>query len=209
MKTFQNSVVLPIFFILTVGLALNFGGCFKESPLGPEDNDNVSTMTALAKGNGKDNRRGGGKEDNKPGYSNYPQFGSVTLTYDKDVRAYTGGNCVLTNGSKLHVGNYSFTPPPQGSKRQPYTITMQVDMVENEKNFDLIFTFGPSGSQFSPWAQIWLDWKDMETGKVPGFYYIEEDGTWTELEPAAVDKQNKKVIAFVSHFSRYALSVSR
>ncbi|MCH7480185.1 MAG: hypothetical protein IIC79_02210 [Chloroflexi bacterium] len=73
---------------------------------------------------------------------------------------------------------------------------------------ELVFAFGPSGCQFNPPAEVWLDYSDLQLRKAT-LYLIEEDGTYTEQTPYDIDSQGQRMSLLIHHFSRYALAWSR
>ena len=97
------------------------------------------------------------------------------------------------------------TPPPGTPERARVTLTM---LVEKDKDrMELIFTFGPSGCQFSPAGEVWLDWKDLHSEEAT-LYYIDENGAYIPQTPDHVDKQGRRMKIYIDHFSRYALSAN-
>ena len=177
--------------------------------------DSSSTNTDLAESSStsltgdKGNKSNKGSKDSSDAFStaNYPQSGSITLSWSMELRGYTGGNIQLEkNGSKFHINEGSFTPPPGTGAHKDVTLNMLVEM--NEKN-ELIYTFGPSGSRFDHPAKIWLSWSDLgksKSAKVPNFFYIDENGNYVKQQADDIDIKGKHLILYVDHFSRYAVA---
>ena len=163
--------------------------------------ESSSTSTASDKGN-----NGSKSSSDDSSTANYPQSGSITLSWDMELRGYIGGNIQLENGSKFHINGGSFTPPPGTGAHKDVTLNMLVEM--NEKN-ELIYTFGPSGSRFDHPAKIWLSWSDLgksKSARVPNFFYIDGDGNYVKQQADDIDIKGKHLILYVDHFSRYAVA---
>ena len=205
MKTRRRIAALTVTALLTVGMTLNFSGCSKESAMGPSIEQKSNQAASLAKSN--NGKAKGKNKQTAPVQINYPQEAELTLVYDKEMRGFIGGNMHVLNGSKFHVNNCSFTPPNGMPKKKPVTITMKVDKIGEGSNAQLIFTFGPSGSEFNPPAQIRLNWQDLGINQ-PKLYYIKGQDKYEEMSPDHIDISNKTMILYVDHFSRYALAHS-
>jgi hypothetical protein len=145
---------------------------------------------------------------------NYPQYACKTFSYDVDNDYYEGGNVIVPNGTTFHIDNGSLTPPPGFPIGEDVTISMlaEKDSVRNE----LIFTFYPSGCEFSPKARIWFHYSDLDSNLVQLFLLQKASGDspdklyqYVPMEPDDVDLLGKRILLKVSHFSRYALAVSR
>ena len=175
---------------LVTGLALTFNACTEQSPVAPGENGADASITTLAKR--------GHKDKNKD--KNYVVSGSTTLKFKK--RAYKGGKIQLKQGSKLTIAKNSLTPPPGTPAGAKVTITMNVELVNGE----LIFTFGPHGSQFDPPAELRIDYGDLGV-ELPALYYI-ENGEYVKQAPDHVDTKGKFMLLHFNHFSRYAVAWS-
>jgi hypothetical protein len=137
----------------------------------------------------------------------YPQTGSCVMYYEPYFNAYDGGNFTVKNGSSFTVGWASLTPPagtPTGAN-----ITVHMTVEKNSSNNALLFSFGPSGCQFNPAAEIWLRWKDLGGGGIPNLYYIDNSGNLIPQTPEDIDQKGKRLLVRVSHFSRYAVAFSQ
>lgn len=190
MKNLQGSKIVALLVALFVG-TMTFVSCSNDNMgniAGPADPAN--TINTLTKRN-----------NDTPMV--YPQSGSTTIKFSSKKNQYNGGNiCLLPSRSVFDLDGGSLTPPPSIPWGDPVTITFEVDKdtVTNE----LIFTFGPHGSQFSPAARIILDWSDLGI-EVPTLYYIDENGNYIEQIPEHIDVRGQKMTIYVDHFSRYAL----
>ena len=109
----------------------------------------------------------------------------------------------VPGGSTFHLTQGSLTPPPGTPLGDDVTLTMLVEM--DSSNNELVFTFGPSGSQFSPAAEIWFDYSDLGS-TMATLYYIDSNGNHIPQQPDDVDLQGKRMKITVDHFSRYALA---
>ena len=104
----------------------------------------------------------------------------IDLNNDERDGNYQGGFFTLPNGSKFDLAHGSLTPPPEFTWGDPVTVTMtvEIDTIKNE----LLFTFGPSGSSFSPPAAITFDWHDLGIEKA-ALYYIDSSGDYIKQAP--------------------------
>ncbi len=186
MKTLRSIIAPLTTLVFAAGLALNFNACTELSPLASVEDD-VQDSGSLAK-----HKRG-----------SYPQSASFTFLYQNNIKGYESGNVNVPGGSRLHINEGSLTPPPGTPFKQSVTITMLVE--KDEVKNELIFTFGPSGCQFSPAAEVTFDWKDLGLESTPNLYYIDENGNYILQTPDNVDVQGNHITLFVDHFSRYAI----
>ena len=185
MKTLRSIIAPLTTLVFAAGLALNFNACTELSPLASVEDD-VQDSVSLAK------------------QSSYPQSASFTLLYRNNINGYKSGNVNVLGGSRLHINKGSLTPPPGTPFKQSVTITMLVE--KDEVKNELIFTFGPSGCQFSPAAEVTFDWKDLGLESAPHLYYIDENGNYILQTPDNVDVQGNHITFSVDHFSRYAIA---
>jgi hypothetical protein len=142
----------------------------------------------------------------------YPQFASRTF-YNISGQGYNGGMMVVPGGTHFMLWNRALTPPPNPvnilipDNTRGVTITMLVEKVETDYGDELVFTFGPHGCQFDPPAEVIFDWTDLNI-QLADLFYLEE-GKHIPQDPNSVDINNKRMTLYISHFSRYALGVSR
>ena len=207
------SQVLTLLCIM--GIILNFGGCSKDTPLEPpvsredRDPDFPPEISEVLAANVDDDYDIFCNDDN--GY-NFPLHGSHTfklLTWGWRNRCqfYQGGVVWVSNGTKFYVFPGAITPPP-GGEGQPVIITMTVD---KDENGDLIFSFGPSGTQFNPRGLVRLSWKGLNPkhDEVVKLFYIDSDGQYNEQGADYIDYKGQSFYLFIDHFSRYAISKCR
>lgn len=203
MKTVRTFVfpLLTAAFV-TVG-TLSFTACSQQAPFDPVGNTGSAT---LAKKGGQN--QGSFFEDFLYDLQNptYPQSGSATLKYDKKSKAYGSGWIYLDNGSMFYVPAGSFTPPAGTRKGAAVTITMTVE--KDEVNDELIYSFSPHGSSFSPEADLTLFYGDLNSGTAT-LYYIDDQGNYVEAQTDRVDDLKMLVFLKIGHFSRYAFAWSR
>ena len=95
------------------------------------------------------------------------------------------------------------TPPVGTPNGADVTLTMLVERSEDGNN-ELIFTFGPHGSQFNPPVEITFNWEDLGSDTAI-LYYIDDNGNFIQQEPDQIDVQGKRMTLFLDHFSRYAI----
>ncbi len=195
MKSIKKLSKLAVTGILTTAFALNFNAC-EQSPVAPAENGADASITTLAK-KGKKGKKGK-KESRSETFE--AVSGSETLKFKK--RAYKGGKIELDQGSKLTIAKNSLTPPPGTPDGAKVTITMNVELVNDE----LIFTFGPHGCQFDPPAELRIDYSDLGV-KLPALYYV-ENGEYVEQAPDHLDTKNRFMLLHFDHFSRYAVAWS-
>ena len=135
----------------------------------------------------------------------YPQSSSRVLTYINNGNCWQGGNIIVPGGTTFHLMKGALIPP-QGTKAgEPVIMTMLAE--KNQETGVLEFTFGPSGCRFDPPAVVLFDYTDLNSNGAK-LYYIESDGTYSELQPEQVDNRNFKMMLKIDHFSRYALAHS-
>ena len=197
MKRLVSTIVLPV-------LALTFNACSEQSPLTPDYSDTAAAKFILGKNAGDRLDR---RDDSAV---TYPQSASRTFHYgmgsDDTGEGYEGGNIMLPNGSAFHIEHGALTAPKGTQLDADVTITILVE--KDEVNNELVFTFGPSGCQFSPAAEVWLDWTDLGSNNVK-LFYIDSDGNHNEQKPDSIDRKGKRMLLRIEHFSRYALAWSR
>ncbi len=201
MKIMRNMNVPRIAVVLTVGLALYFGGCTQQSPIQPGDNETANSISTLS----KVKVNGNGNNAGKASVSTYPQSASKVYKFHKQKGHYNGGKFQVQNNSEFILNQGALTPPAGIAWGDPVTITMTVDRdsVRNE----LIFTFGPSGCQFNPPAEVWFDWSDLGVRKAT-LYYIDDHGNYVEQKPDKIDRKGHRFKLYIDHFSRYAVAWS-
>ena len=201
MNTRKRFAALTVTALLTTGMALNFSGCSKESPIGPTSQTDQKLTLAKV----KDKTITEIDVSTQEVLANYPQKASVTVEWDKVDGCYESAKMEIANGSVFKLKEGSLTPPPGTKDKKPVTLTMEMDF-DQEKN-ELIFTFGPHGSQFSPRAEICLYWQELGINKAK-LFYIDDNGDYIQQEPDQMDVKSKKMTLYVDHFSRYALAHS-
>ena len=184
MKKIKSFIASLTTAVLLTGLALNFNACTEQSPLASVEDD-IQDSVSLAK------------------KSSYPQSASFKFRYRNNINGYESGNVNVPGGSNLHINEGSLTPPPGTPFKEKVYITMLVE--KDEVKNELIFTFGPSGSQFSPAAKVTFDWTDLGLESAPNLYYIDENGNYIPQAPDNVDVQGRHITLSVDHFSRYAI----
>lgn len=185
----QNATRILTAIGLVFAVTMNFNGCTEKSPLSSDQTD--SSTVVLSKGKPS----GGGEV-------NYPLYGSHVYRFWSAHNIYRGGTLNMADGSFFQLVKDALTPPSDIPRGEDVTITMTTERhpVKNE----LIFTFGPSGSQFQPSGKVYLNYKTLGI-EIPKFYYIDENGNYIEQTPDDIDVTNRSLILYVDHFSRYAI----
>jgi len=136
----------------------------------------------------------------------YPQIASLEIVWFGQQNGYSTGNLNFVNGTKLYVPFNSLTPP---SGTPPCESVMINGLIEkDEVNNELIYSFGPSGCQFDPPADLWMKYGDLGNGN-PILYYIDANGNYIQQQPHDINKKQKWLQVKIHHFSRYAIGISR
>ena len=197
--------------LLAAGMTLNFGGCSKDSPVGPTvDTDQQSELQILAKKGGRRAQSSTTLESSSTNTDvaessstslaagSTTEQGSMRSRYSKKWRAYTGGKIGLSQGSQFELLDGALTPPADLWGR---TLTLTMNVIK-EANNKLLFEFGPSGCHFAPAATV----RFRYDGSNPKLYYINDDGSYVEQQPDEVDIVNQWLVLKINHFSRYAVA---
>ena len=208
MKTLKSTIALITTSLLVVALIVAFPGCSKDSPMGPQlgaDQD----IAHLSKKPVKEAVIEPVSPDDPLAKFNYPQYGEATLKFARKYGQYFGAMLKTPNNSSFMIYNWSLTPP-SGREGLPVTITMKIEMSPDQD--ELMFTFGPSGCQFAPEAQVIMDYSDLvisgdDDDSVPSLFLVDENGNYIpeDEQNYKVDIFNKWIYLYVPHFSRYSL----
>jgi hypothetical protein len=81
-----------------------------------------------------------------------------------------------------------------------------MEIEKNDTTNELIFTFGPSGCSFYPAGKVFLSYEHLDID-VPVLYYIAENGDYIEQSPDNIDLNQKSIVLYIDHFSRYAIGM--
>jgi hypothetical protein len=130
--------------------------------------------------------------------------GSCLSYYSENEDFYTPVSIVISNGSFLRVPIKSLRPP-QDFIGKVVEITMEV--TRDQESNELIFTFGPHGCEFTQPAELCLSWKTTNSSNAT-LYYLDENNNKREHIPDQIDLDNKRMIIYINHFSRYAVAYS-
>ena len=197
MNRLKRLITSSMAVLLAAGMTLNFGGCSGDnSPLSPvASNDEAITSGSLAKKGGN-----GGNGGNEPEY-NYPLYTDLIFLANSKG-SFQGGQLKVENGTTFSFKSGSLTPPAGWTDNQ-IILFMEID-IDTAKN-ELLFSFGPSGCEFSPSATVWFNYADLGIS-VPTLYYIDSNGNYIEQAPEKIDYRGNKMLLKIDHFSRYALA---
>lgn len=205
LRQFLKMLTIAIF-----SAAIAFSGCSQNDPVSPMS-DTGAVINRLDKGNGGGNGKGKGNVNNN-GISNdaniqFPVYESKTFRYVPGIGGYRGGEILFGEDgrSKFKLEDNALTPPPGTPFGADVTITVEVDYDSTRNEF--IFTFEPHGCQFSPRAEIRLDFRTMDV-EIPDLYYIDDDGNYILQQPDQIEVNKRWMFIKVDHFSRYALAHS-
>lgn len=139
----------------------------------------------------------------QPSVIKYPLRENKIFQYDATNQVYGEGEISLENGSIFKIRKGALIPPNRHKKGKGVNIIVDVSI--NETNNVETYTFGPSGCQFQPCLEAVFNYSSFGTNQV-NVYYIEDDGSWTELTSTRIDTVKKLIYCNISHFSRYALA---
>jgi hypothetical protein len=142
-----------------------------------------------------------------PGDTNadsYPQSASHVYGYWSARDIYRGGTLNMPNGSFFQLIAGSLTPPESIPWGTNVEIFMEID--KNDTKNELIFTFGLSGCSFNPAGKVFLSYEHLDID-VPVLYYIDENGDYIEQSPDDIDLNQKSIVLYIDHFSRYAIGM--
>jgi hypothetical protein len=178
--------------LVTIAVLLFLGGCEKQDALSSLDSGEINIVSSptnfLKPG------------DPLPG--DYPQSGSCIAEFWAQKNGYKGNSINVPNGSNFSFQHESLTPPPGIPFGDPVPIMMLVE--KDTINNELLFTFGESGCQFNPAAEVVFDYTDLGISAAQ-LYYIDDNGNYVPQSPASVNTKNKRMLIYVDHFSRYAI----
>lgn len=185
--------------MVIAALAMNFGGCARDNPLGPQDpgipgkvvQSKTGTIHILGVDAGVPVLRKGDSPDS-------------VFYAEKFIVANEGGT-VEVGDKKSGVSKLIFE---EDDLKEDTTISLlwaAYGLLEGE--------FGPHGTVFNNPVRVELSYKladltGVDENSLQIYYYNEATGLW---EPAGgkVNTKKKKVIGYLPHFSRYAVAWSR
>ena len=188
MRTLQSTKIAAVFLLAFFFMM----ACESGDPIAPDMASQNEGTRSLNKG----------KPIKDTSYD-YPMSIDLTFLWVNPKKGFQGGQMKVENGTTFFFDGGSLTPP-SGWTDDRIILSMEVDKdpVTNE----FLFTFGPSGCQFSPAAEVWFVYEDLG---IPTLYYIESNGTYTEQTPEYIDFQGNKMMLKIDHFSRYAIGFDR
>ena len=205
--------------LMIAGVA--FVGCESDkinNLAGPDvDQSSDASISSVAKkggngnGNGNgNNNTGNGNEGNGIGNGgngnqpSWPLVGTYTYTYNNGQGHYNGGKVTFgnENSSKFEIEVDALTPPPGTPWGDPVTVTVEIDYDATTQ--ELLLTFGPHGAQFSPRAEVKIDYRVLGVD-LPVLYYIDDNDNRIEQQPDQLDTNKRWLKIYLDHFSRYAL----
>lgn len=206
-KIFPRAVVLGM-----TAFSMFIISCSADSPMKPPDEHAFTAdQTPLSKKTKVNEKAsnltaGTARAAMVPDRDSFPQYATHNFVSNSTTKSYSGGQLTVPGGTKLKVESGALTPPAGTPDGADVTITMLVE--RDSINNELVFTFGPHGSQFNPPAEIWLDYSTLDI-PVAKLYYIREDGQYILMHADVDDRQNKKMMLLIPHFSCYAIAHSR
>ncbi len=196
MKNFKKFVSTLTAAAFSIGLILNFAACTKESPLSSQQSETVKEVV-----------------QSNIGPIRLLQVDKNELTLMKGKTFKQTKKIKAKDGGTLEVGDRDNGKSKITFKKNdlPEDLTITFEwasggIFEGKLN---PAEFGPHGLVFNSPVEVQLSYKkaDLEDFKEEDlklFYYNEETELW-ELIGGEVDEKKKLVIAFLDHFSRYAI----
>ncbi len=186
------------------GLTLNFNACDTNSPMSSQNaskigktaQSNLGTIHIL--------------QMNEQAHQSLLKGGSKDSVFyaEKLIKANMGGEIKVGN---KEVGESKIT---FGKHDLPEDLTIAFQWSANGTFEGMLnnLVFGPHGTQFNKPVKVELSYKTadlqgIDEKKLKVFYFNEETGLW-ELIGGDVDTRGNKVIAYLKHFSRYAVAWS-
>ena len=194
MRRFKNSIPALFTLVLMAGLVLNFGGCTQDNPLAPRNSEisgkvaqsNIGTIHML-------------EVDAKL----QSLFKGEVFYAEEFIKADDGGTVKIGNRevgrSKIKIDEDAL----------PQDMTISLRAVGGLMSH---LEFGPHGTIFNKPVKVELSYKGaaltgIDEDNLQIFYFNQDTGVYEAIE-SEVDKEHKKVTAYLNHFSRYAVAWS-
>jgi hypothetical protein len=191
METQKRITAIVITALLTVGMTLNFSGCSKDvTSLGPEMNEEFTKEV--------DNSNPYGFNILQSNAAN-----SLAKEFVTEQQITPWGGTIQVGDEEHGISSLTF---------YPYSVTQNVDVRfwwESTGFLEGGSEFSPHGTQFFIPVRLQLSYKDtdlqgMNEDDLKIYYYNEDISVW-EAQRTTVNKDNKVVVAWLKHFSRYAV----
>ncbi len=181
---------------LLTGLALSFGGCTENGSLAPQD---AQVAAKIVQSNRGPIRLLGVDLDSQS------LAKTTTFSEKKKIKAKRGG--IIEVGDRRHgISTITFK-----KNDLPKDMTIEFTWMSGGTFEGMLnnLEFGPHGLIFNNPVEVALSYKEADLKgfkekELRIFYYNEDTGLW-EYIGGEVDEKEKQVIAFLDHFSRYAL----
>ena len=200
MKTLRNHLVNLTAGIFMTGLALNFNACTNGSSLSPKETD--SSDQYLQTKNGPVQRL----RVNSSANALFKGSPEDTLFYKEQfMPAKKRGNIRLGN---TYYGHSKITFFRKSTLED---MNVQFQWLANSTFEGMLnsLEFGPHGTTFNKPVRVQLSYKradlsGIDESNLQVYYFNEGTGLW-DLIGGEVDTENKRIIVYLDHFSRYAL----
>jgi len=180
----------------SIGLILNFAACTNESPVSSQQSETVKEVV-----------------QSNIGPVRLLQVEEKELALMKGKKFKETKKIKAKDGGTLEVGDRHYGKSKITFKKNdlPEDLTISFEWV-SDGTFEGKFNpadFGPHGLVFNSPVEVKLSYKKadlqgIEEEDLKLFYYNEETELW-EFIGGEVDEKKKIVIAFLDHFSRYAI----
>jgi len=194
MKNFKKFVSTLTAAALLAGLAIHFNACTEQSPVSAESSNDGQTIQT------------------KSGPVRLLQLASDASTLRKgsadDTLFYKEQFMPAKKRGNIRLGNtyYGHSKITFFRNSTLADMTIQFQWLANS-TFE--GEFGPHGATFNVPVRVQLSYKRADLSSIDEtalqlYYFNENSGLW-ELIDGEVDTENKKVIVYLNHFSRYAI----
>ena len=194
MKSYSKKYLAAL--VLGIALTLIFIGCSSDSSMAPEISDhglvvqsNTGPVTLLEM-----------ESTVSASNASLAKGGNGLFTSEKFISAAEGGEVVVGN-PRLGFSKVVFQPNdlPQD---------MAISMTWGGKKF-CDGVFAPHGTVFNQPVRVELSYKcaklkGIDEDQLKIYYFNESTNVWEHIG-GTVDKVNKVVVAYLEHFSRYAI----
>ena len=202
MKRFEKILTHLLTAGIVAGMALNFSACSKESPVSAESSNAGKTI-----------------QTNK-GPVRLLQLASDASTLHKgsaeDTLFYKEQFMPAIKRGTIRLGNvyYGHSKITFFRKSILEDMTIQFQWLASSTFEGLLnnLEFGPHGATFNVPVRVRLSYKRADLSGIDEtalqvYFFNEDTGLW-ELIGGEVDTENKVVIVYLEHFSRYALAAN-
>ena len=179
-KMLKGLTLVSVVAVLVAGLM--FAGCSTNSPLSPNNNNNIEQLSSA-----KTIVRTASR--------------AISVSVQKSIVAVKGGGINIDDNEYHHLFVVKSSAIPQDTV---ISIVKTHDTVNGK--LSIIFTFGPNGLVFSPTSDLSVDMNELNKNATTAYlYYFDVSANkWVFQDSKPVE--NGKATFDIRHFSRYAIS---